>query len=146
MAVDLGTKRIGIALSDPDGLFASPLTVVQRKGGRQDLQEVADLARDYQVDVIVVGLPVDLRGQEAIAAEKAQVEIEQLRQLTPLPVETYDERMTSVAAQKAMREGGAGREQRKDNIDKVAAAMLLQSYLDKIRLHNGPSQDPREDA
>lgn len=140
MGVDLGSKRIGIALSDPDGMFASPLTVVARKGGRQDLQEVADLAKDYQAELIVVGLPLNLKGESSVAAENMLREIEQLRQLAGVPVETYDERLTSAAASKVLIGGGMRREQRKDNIDKVAAALLLQSYLDRLRLQNAPEQ------
>lgn len=146
MAVDLGTKRIGIAVSDPDGMFASPLTVITRKGGGQDLRTVVELASDYDVETMVVGLPVNLRGEQSVAAENAQKEIAQLRKLAEIPVETYDERLTSAAANKSMQQSGMGREDRKDKVDKVAAAMLLQSYLDKIRLQNGSPQDPREDA
>ncbi|MGE5530523.1 MAG: Holliday junction resolvase RuvX [Bacteroidota bacterium] len=141
MAVDLGTKRIGIAVSDPDGLFASPLMVISRKGGAQDLREVAELARDYEVGTVVVGLPVNLRGEVSVAAENMQGEIEQLRKLLEVPVETYDERLTSAAANKSMQSGGLGREDRKDKVDKVAAAMLLQTYLDKIRLANGSQEE-----
>ncbi|MHB8995814.1 MAG: Holliday junction resolvase RuvX [Armatimonadota bacterium] len=141
MAVDLGTKRIGIAVSDPDGLFASPLMVISRKGGAQDLREVASLARDYEVGTVVVGLPVNLRGELATAAENMSREIEQLRKLLEVPVETYDERLTSAAANKSMQSGGLGREDRKDKVDKVAAAMLLQSYLDKIRFAHGSSEE-----
>lgn len=141
MAVDLGSKRIGIALSDPDGRFASPLMVLSRKGGAQDLREVIEIARDYEVGTIVVGLPVNLRGEQSVAAENAQREIEKLRTLTDLPVETYDERLTSAAAHKSMQQSGLGREQRKDRVDKVAAAMLLQTYLDQIRLSDGRSEE-----
>lgn len=141
MAVDLGTKRIGIAVSDPDGLFASPLMVISRKGGAQDLREVAEVARDYEVGMVVVGLPVNLRGELATAAQNMSREIEQLRELLEVPVETYDERLTSAAANKSMQSGGLGREDRKDKVDKVAAAMLLQSYLDKIRFAHGSSEE-----
>lgn len=128
-------------------MFASPLLVITRKGGAQDLREVIALAQDYEVGTLVVGLPVNLRGEHAVAAENAEREIAQLRKLTDLPVETYDERLTSAAANKSMQQGGLGREDRKERVDKVAAAMLLQSYLDKIRLHHGsPEEDTREDA
>lgn len=146
MAVDLGTKRIGIAVSDPDGMFASPLTVITRKGGAQDLRAVVALAKDYEVETLVVGLPVNLRGEQSVAAENAGREIAQLRKLAEVPVETYDERLTSAAANKSMQQGGLGREERKDRVDKVAAAMLLQSYLDKIRLRHGLEEDGREGA
>lgn len=127
-------------------MFASPLMVITRKGGAQDLREVVALAKDYDVETMVVGLPVNLRGERSVAAENAQKEIDQLRTLADIPVEAYDERLTSAAANKSMLQSGMGRDDRKDKVDKVAAAMLLQSYLDKIRLHNGSSQDAREDA
>jgi putative Holliday junction resolvase len=134
MGVDLGTKRIGIALSDPTGMVASPLLVIARKGGKQDLQEVVRLARDYDVESIVVGLPVDLKGELGVAAQKAQTEIEQLRTLAaPVPVQAYDERLTSAAAQRAMSDSGVDSRQQRGQVDKVAAALLLQSYLDRQR-------------
>ena len=133
MGVDLGSKRIGIALSDPTGMMASPLLVIQRKGGKQDLAEVVRLALDYDAEAIVVGLPVDLKGELGIAAQKAQVEIEQLRALTDLPVHVYDERLTSAAAQRAMSDGGVDSRRQRGQVDKIAATLLLQSYLDRHR-------------
>ena len=141
LAVDLGTKRIGIAVSDPDGRFASPLTVIQRRGGVQDLRAVARLVEDYEVGLVVVGMPVNLRGEMALAAERASVEIEQLRGLLSVPLETYDERLTSAAAGRAMLDGGLRRQERKDRVDKVAAALLLQSYLDRMRFEHAPPQE-----
>jgi len=140
MGVDLGSKRIGIALSDPTGMIASPLLVIERKGGRRDLQEVVDLARDYDVELIVVGLPVDLKGEQGVAAQNALVEIEALRALAAVPVETYDERLTSAAAQRVLRAGGLDSRGQRGVVDKVAAAMLLQSYLEQRRQHDGSQQ------
>ncbi|MBU0607213.1 MAG: Holliday junction resolvase RuvX, partial [Armatimonadetes bacterium] len=136
MGVDLGSKRIGIALSDPTGTIASPLLVISRKGGKQDLAEIVELARDYDVEMIVVGLPVDLKGEQGVAAQNAQVEIEALRELAPVPVETTDERLTSAAAGRALRDGGLDSRAQRGVVDKVAAAMLLQSYLEQRRQHN----------
>lgn len=141
MAVDLGSKRIGIALSDPDGLFASPLLVIERKGGKRDLEEVARLAVDYEAETLVVGMPVNLRGERSIAAEKAAAEVRQLVRLLAIPVVTYDERLTSAAANKSLLGGGLGREARKSVVDKVAAAMLLQSYLDSLRLQDASRKE-----
>lgn len=139
MGVDLGTKRIGIALSDPTGMIASPLLVIDRKGGQHDLQEIARLARDYEVGEIVVGMPTDLRGEHGVAAQHAQAEIDQLRAITDLPVRVYDERLTSAAAQRTLRAGGLDTRGQRGVIDKVAAALLLQSYLDRQR-HQDASQ------
>ena len=136
MGVDLGTKRIGIALSDPMGMIASPFAVIGRKGGKADLQEVVAIAQDYDVEMIVVGIPVDLKGQQGVAAQHVSGEIEQLRSLASVPVETYDERLTSAAAQRALRSGGLDSRGQRGVVDKVAAAMLLQSYLEQHRQHD----------
>lgn len=141
MGVDLGTKRIGIALSDPDGRIASPLLVIHRQGGKRDLQEIADLTHDYEVQAVVVGMPIDLRGQRGVAAEKAQAEIDQLRRLLAIPVDVYDERLTSAAAQRTLREGGLDSRGQRGLVDKVAAALLLQSYLDRQRAKDAAQQE-----
>ena len=133
MGVDLGTKRIGIALSDPTGMIASPLLVIARKGGKADLDEVVRIAADYDVEMIVVGLPVDLKGLQGVAVQNALPEIEQLRRLAAVPVEVYDERMTSAVAQRTLREGGMDSRGQRGVVDKIAAALLLQSYLDRQR-------------
>jgi putative Holliday junction resolvase len=140
MGVDLGTKRIGIALSDPMGMIASPLLVIQRAGGARDLQEVATLARDYDVGAIVVGLPVDLKGQQGVAAQNTLAEIEQLRGMAGIPVETYDERLTSAAAARTLRDGGLDSRGQRGLVDKVAAALLLQSYLEQRRYRDASQQ------
>jgi len=143
IGVDLGTKRIGIALSDPTGMIASPLLVIDRKGGKRDLQEIVELVRDYSVERIVVGLPVDLKGEQGVAAQKALAEIEQLRALAPVPVATFDERLTSAAAQRALRAGGLDSRGQRGVVDKVAAAMLLQSYLEQQRQRDASQQEPQ---
>jgi putative holliday junction resolvase len=140
LGVDLGSKRIGLAISSPEGGFAHPLSVIDRKGGKQDLQEVAQIAADYGAEAIVVGLPVNLRGQEAEAATHVMAEVETLRKLTPLPVETLDERMTTAAAQKVLLGDGVKRAGRKQVVDKVAATLLLQTYLDIKRREDGAEE------
>lgn len=138
LAVDLGTKRIGLALSDPDGVIASPLFVLQRQGGKADLAEVADIAKDYEAGEIVVGLPVNLRGEEAEAAQNARREIATLQKLTPLPVVVCDERLTSAVAQRGLREGGLSSRQQRGMVDKLAATVLLQTYLEGKRRTDEP--------
>jgi putative Holliday junction resolvase len=137
--VDLGTKRIGLALSDSEGLIASPLLVLHRQGGEADYQEIGQIVRDYEVDVVVVGMPLNLRGQAAEAAQNAQREIEALRQLVGVPVEVCDERLTSVVAERGLRAGGLDGRQRRQVVDKVAATVLLQSYLERKRQQHGPT-------
>jgi len=138
LAVDLGTKRIGLALSDPDGVIASPLFVLQRRGGPGDLAEVAAIAKDYEAGEIVVGLPVNLRGAEAEAAQAARREIAALQALTPVPVVVCDERLTTAVAQRGLREGGLSTRQQRGLVDKLAATVLLQTYLEGKRRRNEP--------
>lgn len=141
LGVDLGSKRIGLALSDPEGRIATPLLVLHRQGGKADLREIAQIARDYEADVIVVGLPINLRGEQALAAEGAVAEVAALRQLVARPVVMLDERLTTAAAEKALLAGGVSRGRRREVIDKVAATLLLQGYLDAKRHTN---YDPPE--
>lgn len=136
--MDLGSKRIGLALSDPDGLFASPLLVLQRQGGKADLAQVARLAEEYEAEAIVVGMPLNLRGERAEAASHAADEIKVLRRYTVLPIHTYDERLTSAAAGRALQESGLDGRQRRQVTDKVAAALMLQSFLDRLRYEHEP--------
>ena len=128
---DMGTKRVGVALSDGLGMVASPLEVHEfREEVGEEVRYLADLARAQGADIIVVGMPISLRGEHEIAAQKMQVFVEELQAGTQLPVVTWDERMTTAIAQKALIEGEMSREKRKDKIDSIAAAIMLQSYLD----------------
>jgi putative pre-16S rRNA nuclease len=134
LGVDLGSKRIGIAVSDPTGTIASPLTVVQRsKSTRRDLDEIARIAREEEADVIVVGLPLTMRGEVGSAAAAAIAEAARLATVVGVPVETHDERLTTVTAERSLMEAGMRGEQRRRVVDKVAAAVMLQSWLDARR-------------
>jgi len=136
LGIDLGTRRIGVALSDPLGITASPLQVLERSGDRaQDHRVIVALAREYEADRIVVGLPRSMSGALGPAARDALDEIEALREAAgpALPVDTTDERLTTVIAQRALLEGNVRRSKRKQVVDKIAAAVILQSYLDAHR-------------
>jgi putative Holliday junction resolvase len=134
LGVDLGSKRIGIAVSDASGTIASPLAVVNRsRSGRRDLDEIARIARLEEVETIVVGLPLTLRGEVGHAATAALAEAARLATVVDVPVETHDERLTTVTAQRSMIEAGMRREERRRVVDKVAAAVMLQSWLDARR-------------
>jgi putative pre-16S rRNA nuclease len=130
LGVDLGERRIGLALSDEDGIVASPLATVERTGDRAAVREIARVVREREVDEVVLGLPLRLDGTEGPAAAAAQAFAERLRAEIDRPVHLWDERMTTVLAERAMIEGGARRGERKEKIDRVAAALLLQSFLD----------------
>jgi putative Holliday junction resolvase len=131
VGVDLGSRRIGIAVSDPTGTLASPYEVLERSGERsRDHRRLADLAAEVEAGCIVVGLPVSLDGTLGPAARGVLEEVDELRATTSIPVETYDERLTTVTAERALREQGLDGRQRRKVVDKVAAAVLLQAWLD----------------
>jgi putative Holliday junction resolvase len=131
VGVDLGDARIGIALSDSGGTVATPWTKVERCGDeRQDHRRIADLVAEVEAERVVVGLPLSLDGSIGPAAEKALAEVERLAAVLSVPVETYDERFTTVTAERALREQGVTGRRRRQVIDQVAASVLLQAWLD----------------
>jgi putative pre-16S rRNA nuclease len=132
LALDLGSKRIGVAVSDLTGTIASPLTVLARsRSRRQDHERIAALVREEQADLVVVGLPISLSGAEGPAARAARTEAEALATLVAVPLETFDERLTTVTAERALAEAGVRGPARRRVVDKVAAAVILQSFLDR---------------
>ena len=134
IAFDIGTVRIGVAISDALGMIASPLEVFQRtQSAAADAKELAELARMQDAECIVVGLPVSLRGEEEIAAQKVREFIALLAEHAPCEVVTHDERMSTRIAERAMIAGDVSRMGRRRGIDQVAATVILQSYLDTQR-------------
>lgn len=148
LGVDLGSRRIGLALSDSGGVSAAPLSMLRRSGRQaQDHQAILDAALEHDVDVIVVGLPLNLEGEIGTAARKVLSEVDQLRRavagMTPgqpssLRVEVHDERLTTVTAERALKEGKVRREDRRLEVDKVAAAVMLQGWLNRHGPHRAP--------
>lgn len=131
VGIDLGRRRIGVAVSDATGVLASPHCVVRRSGDTgTDHRRLAALVADLGAEVVVVGLPLSLGGGAGPAAQAAGAEAEALAAVVGVPVETYDERLTTVSAERALRAGGTKARDRKDVIDKVAAAVMLQAWLD----------------
>ena len=134
MGVDLGSKRIGLALSDPTRIVASPHDVLQR--GRDhgtDHTAIVNAAREAGATTIVVGLPLSLSGAIGPAARATLVEIDELRAVAEpagIAVVAYDERLTTITAERALNEARMRREARRRVVDKVAAAVMLQSWLD----------------
>jgi putative Holliday junction resolvase len=133
MALDVGEKRIGIALSDESGLIASPRETLERKGARKDIAHILELASREGVAEIVVGLPVSLDGTLGPQAEKVNRFVEALRASTAVSVSTWDERFSTVSAERALIEADVSRAGRRGTVDRVAAALFLQSYLDARR-------------
>jgi putative Holliday junction resolvase len=129
LGIDIGTVRVGVALSDPLRITAQPLVVINRKRGDIYSQLVA-VVDDNEVDRIVVGYPLQLDGRVGLAAQAADEFIANLEQRVSVPIDRWDERLSTKAAERSMIEAGARRERRRENIDKVAAALILQSYLD----------------
>ena len=129
LGIDLGDRRIGVAVSS--GRVASPIETVERSGdvGR-DHRRLLDLADEWGVDRLVIGLPLSLDGSEGPAARKVLAEVAELRALTPLPIDTYDERLTTVTAAQRLQEGGVSARDRRRMIDQLAATVLLQAWLD----------------
>lgn len=128
LAVDPGTVRVGLAVSDPLGITAQPLDVVDAD---QAVAEITRLCQEMDIGEIVVGLPVTERGEEGQSAEMARNLADQLAQATGREVTTLDERYTSRMAESLMIEAGTRRRRRRGAVDKVAAAVLLRSYLDR---------------
>lgn len=132
--VDLGSKRIGIALSDRSGTIATPFTVLQRsRSAHADHRAIADLVTEEEVVVVVVGLPLDMNGNVGRAAQAALAEAERLATVVDVPVITFDERRTTVTADQALMEMRMNAQARRRVVDKVAAAVMLQHWLDAGR-------------
>jgi putative Holliday junction resolvase len=132
LGLDYGTRRIGVAVSDPLGLTAGPLEVLDATAADLD-DRLRNLAGGLGVELIVIGLPVGLDGREGQAAGDARRFAERVAEATGLPVELYDERFSTVTAERALLEAGMRRERRKEARDRVAAAVFLQAYLDGRR-------------
>ena len=128
LAVDPGERRVGVALSDPEGVIAQPWVVIDRLVS-EVVAEVGKMVLENEVDTIVVGLPVSLSGREGASAEAARALASRLREATGVQVVLHDERYSTVAAERIMREGKASARKRRDQRDKVAAAIILSEYL-----------------
>jgi putative Holliday junction resolvase len=131
LGIDYGEKRIGIAISDPLGITAQPLEVID---SAKDVGGIRGILKEYEgVGLIVVGLPKTLKGEVGIAAQKVLEFVERVRAEVGIDVTTLDERLTTAAAEKTMISAGLSRAKRKKVIDKSAAAIMLQNYLDTKR-------------
>jgi putative Holliday junction resolvase len=130
MAIDWGERRIGVALSDESRTIASPHTVIQRGGSLDRDLEIAGIAADNEVQLIVFGLPMRLNGSMGPAAEGVLEVVEKLRGKVQTQVDTWDERLSTAEAERVLIGGDVSRNRRKDLIDQVAAALFLQAYLD----------------
>ncbi len=133
MGLDFGSKTVGVAISDPLGITAQGVEIIRRKEEnklRQTYARIEELIVAYQVEAIVLGLPKNMNATEGERAQLTREFRDGLERRTGLPVTMWDERLTTVAADKAMMEAGIRREHRKDYVDMIAASLILQGYLD----------------
>mgnify|MGYP003945205479 CR=1 FL=1 len=139
VGLDLGSKRIGVALSDSDGTMALPYEVLQRTGDRErDHRRIAQIVAETEAQIVVVGMPYSLDGGVGPTAKRYRAEARTLRGALQVPVETYDERLTTVTAERALKETQLSGRARRQVVDQVAAAVMLQSWLD----HRARGEEP----
>ena len=130
LAIDHGTKRMGIALSDELGMIAQPLEFIPAEPFAEFLDRLKEILSEKQVELVLVGMPRNMDGSCGPAALKVQQFVAVLKDAIAIPIQTLDERLTSAQANRVLIEGNVRREKRRDKVDKMAAAILLQSYLD----------------
>ena len=135
LGLDVGDKRIGIALSDPDGILASPLTIIHRNDLELDMRTIVEIVEGNQVGQIIVGLPLAMDGSLSRQAGKTTIFAEELQSYTDVPVDFRDERLTTVSAKRMMQDV---RRMGKARHDAIAAAVILQAYLEESYLAEQP--------
>ena len=138
LGLDVGNKTVGVAVSDPLGIIATGVTTIERVGIRKDTGKVIDYIREYDCDTVVIGLPVNLDGEDTLSTERAREfrrmlenKLKSSGPLSKVKVEWQDERFSTVEAEEVLIEANMSREERKKIIDRQAAIVILQRYLDK---------------
>lgn len=147
MGLDFGSKTVGVAVSDSLLLTAQGVEIIRRKEEnklRQTLARIEELILEYEVEEIVLGLPKNMNATEGVRVELTHEFKEKLERRTGLPVHLWDERLTTVAADKLMMEAGVRREHRKEYVDKIAAALILQGYLDRRHMLAQENEERQE--
>lgn len=130
LGLDPGSKRVGVALSDELGMIAQPLEYIPAEPFEEFVVALLKLIAERGVDSIIVGMPRNMDGSYGPAAEKSKALVAKLRERTEVPIRTWDERLTTAQANRVLIAGNVSRKKRKEKVDKMAAAILLQSYLD----------------
>jgi putative Holliday junction resolvase len=138
LAIDYGSQRIGLALSDPTGTLAKPLPFLPAKADSKLAREIADLVKKEQAELILLGLPRHMNGELGEAAEKVKTFSAVLEKATPVKIKFVDERLTTVQASRQLHESGKDTRKQRGQIDSAAAAVLLQGYLDMAGLSSLP--------
>ena len=131
LGLDVGDKRIGVALSDPGGILASPSTIINRSDDRLDIEAIINIVSQNQVEQIIVGLPRSMDGSLGKQAEKVEAFVQELCNHTEIPVQFRDERLTTVSAKRLMQAVHTKKGRKKAPDDAIAAALILQGYLDE---------------
>jgi putative Holliday junction resolvase len=132
LALDIGARRVGVAVSDPLGWTAQGLPTLARENDPQLIEAVRRITRELDVERVVIGLPRNMNGTVGPQAKKALAFADALRAALQLPVETWDERLTTVAAERSLAEGGLDGRKRRRSVDRVAAQLILQGFLDSL--------------
>ena len=136
LGLDVGDRRIGVALSDPGGILASPFAIIERADVDQSIAAIADIVQKQGISLIIAGLPQSLSGAEGQQAEKVRAFIEKLSERVPIPVVFRDERLSTVAVSRLMQSVGSHKGKKKERQDAKAAAVILQGYLDEGKVLN----------
>jgi len=137
MALDVGNKRIGVALSDDLQILAQPLYTIHRKGIEKDIEEITNIIKEKNVEEVVVGLPKNMDGTTGFQGEKTLKFAEILKEKTDVPVLMWDERMTTISARKIMIENEVKQKNKKNLVDTIAAVVILETYLNKKNMERG---------
>jgi putative Holliday junction resolvase len=132
LAIDHGTKRIGVAVSDEMKMIATPLEYISAEPFAAFLARLREILREKEIELIIIGMPRNMDGSYGPAALRVQEFVAVLRDAITIPIKTLDERLTTVQAQRFLIQGNVRRDKRKEKVDKTAAAILLQSYLDSL--------------
>ena len=138
LGFDFGDRRMGVALSDPLGVTAQPLTTLERASWKSDLGRIRDLVREHEVVRIVVGMPLSMDGGRNERVRLTEEFMDRLRTTIGLPIDPWDERLTTVQAERTLLEGDVSRARRRRVIDRLAAVILLQAYLDAHAVRSHP--------
>jgi putative Holliday junction resolvase len=133
MALDVGSKRIGVAVADPTGSYALPVGTIERSTLNEDLRRIAEFVESYAVGELIVGDPISLSGERGIAAQKMDGFVEHLRHVFSGEIHRVDERMTTAAVTKSLIAADVSRKRRKTVVDKMAAALILETFLARRR-------------
>ena len=137
MALDVGNKRIGVALSDELQILAQPLYTIHRKGIERDIEEIVKIINDNNVEEVIVGLPKNMDGTTGFQGEKTIKFAEVLRQSTDRPLIMWDERMTTISARRIMIENDVKKKLKKNLVDTIAAVVILETYLSRKNMERG---------